>query len=95
LFLIVRRSGSNILVDKNCVILKKECMPATLNETQLEILKLFALLKDENELQEIKSLLVAYLSDKVVRSADNAYDDRKYTEEIFESWKKEHFRKSA
>lgn len=70
-------------------------MPATLNETQLEILKLFTFLKDENELQEIKSLLVAYLSDKVVRSADNAYDDRKYTEEIFESWKKEHFRKSA
>jgi hypothetical protein len=70
-------------------------MPATLNDTQLEILKLFTYLKDEKELREIKSLLVAYLSDKVVRSADSAYYERKYTEKIFESWKREHFRKSA
>jgi hypothetical protein len=70
-------------------------MPAALNDTQLEILKLFTHMKDENDLKEIKSLLVDYLSDKVVRSADKAYDDRKYTEAIFENWKKEHFRKSA
>ena len=70
-------------------------MPAALNDTQLEILKLFTHVKDENDLKEIKSLLVAYLSDKVVRSADKAYDDRKYTEAIFDNWKKEHFRKSA
>jgi len=65
------------------------------NHTQLEILKVLDHLKDEKDLDEIKSLLVAYLSDKVVRSDDSAFDEKKYTTEIFETWKKEHFRKSA
>ena len=65
------------------------------NNTQLEILKLLNHLKDEKDLAEIKSLLAAYLSDKVVRHADNAFDEKKYTATIFEKWKKEHFRKSA
>jgi hypothetical protein len=70
-------------------------MPAALNTTQLEILKLFSHLTDEKDLKEIKSLLVAYLSDKVTRSADKAFDEKGYTSDIFEAWKKDHFRKSA
>ncbi len=70
-------------------------MQITFNDAQLEILKVLNYLKDDKDLEEIKSLLVAYLSDKVVRNADKAFDEKKYTSEVFESWKKEHFRKSV
>jgi hypothetical protein len=70
-------------------------MSIPLNDTQLEILKLFSFLKEDKDLVEIKSLLVSYLSDKVVRNADKEFDDKNYTAAIFEKWKLEHFRKSA
>ena len=40
-------------------------MTNSLNDAQLEILKLFSHDQSEEDLQEIKSLLTAYLSDKV------------------------------
>ena len=70
-------------------------MPMSLNNTQLEILKLFSQEQSEEDLKEIKSLLVTYLADKVSREADNAFDKKGYPASIFENWKKEHFRKSA
>ena len=68
-------------------------MPAALNDVQLEILKLFRHDQSVEDLNEIRSLLIAYLSDKVVREADKSFDDKGYTEAVFEKWKKEHFRK--
>jgi hypothetical protein len=70
-------------------------MLASFNNSQLEVLKVLEYMKDDKDLAEIKSLLIAWLSDKVVRSADKAFDEKKYTAEIFEAWKNEHFRKSA
>jgi hypothetical protein len=70
-------------------------MEAALSNTQLEILNLFSSNQSEDDLKEIKSLLTAYLSDKVVREADKAFDEREHAKEIFENWKKKHFRKSA
>lgn len=70
-------------------------MEAALNATQLEILKLFSTNQSEEELQDIKSLLLTYLSDKVVREADKVADAKNYTQETYEKWKNEHFRKSA
>ena len=70
-------------------------MEAALNNTQLEILNLFSANQSEEDLKEIKSLLVRYLSDKVVREADKAADEKNYSEQTFEKWKLEHFRKSA
>lgn len=70
-------------------------MPGALNNIQLEILKLFSYSQTEEDLNEIKSLLIAYLSDKVVREADKAFDQKNYTIEIFEKWRHEHFRKTA
>jgi len=61
----------------------------------LEILKLFQHDQSSEDLKEIKSLLVAYLSDKVTREADKAFDEKGYTTAIFEQWKNEHFRKSS
>lgn len=59
----------------------------------MEILNLFSHEQSEEDLKEIKSLLIAYLSDKVTREADKAFDKKGYSEEIFEVWKKEHFLK--
>ncbi|MFT4203392.1 MAG: hypothetical protein QM610_05710 [Chitinophagaceae bacterium] len=67
-----------------------------LNNTQLEILKLFTNQQSEEDLKELKSLLVSYLADKVVREADKSFDAKGYdVNSIFEEWKNAHFRKSA
>ncbi len=70
-------------------------MLPSLNNTQLEILKLFSNIQTEKELQEIKSLLTAYLVNKVTMEADKSFDKNGYTTAIFEKWKQEHFRKTA
>jgi hypothetical protein len=70
-------------------------MSIALNDAQLEILKLFRHGQSEEDLKELKSLLVAYLSDKVTREADKAFDKKGYSAAIFDKWKNEHFRKSA
>ena len=70
-------------------------MPVALNSTQLEILKLFRNDQPEEELQEIKSLLISYLANKVTFEADKAFDEKGYADAIFEKWKQEHFRKTA
>jgi len=69
-------------------------METALNNTQLEILNLFAREQSEEDLKEIKSLLTTYLADKVVREADKSFDRQQYTTDIFNQWKEEHFRKS-
>jgi hypothetical protein len=70
-------------------------MATALNDVQLEILKLFQHDQSPEDLREIKSLLVTYLSDKVTREADKAFDQNGYTSAIFEQWKQDHFRKSG
>jgi hypothetical protein len=70
-------------------------MPVALNNTQLEILKLFRNDQSEEELQELKSLLIAYLADKVTAEADKAFNENGYTIAVFEKWKQEHYRKIA
>lgn len=79
----------------NNVNLLKKIMPSALNNTQLEILNLFSHGQSEEDLKEIKSLLIIYLADKVTREADKSFDKNGYTNLVFEKWKKEHFRKRA
>jgi hypothetical protein len=69
-------------------------MPA-FNNIQLLILKLFRNNQSEEELQEIRSFLTTYLAAKVTFEADKAYEDKSFTNAIFEKWKQEHFRKTA
>lgn len=66
-----------------------------LNKAQLEILNLLKSEDSEEDLKEIKSLIIAYLSFKVTREADKAFEQKGYSQEVFEKWKQEHFRKSA
>jgi hypothetical protein len=70
-------------------------MGAALNNIQLEILNLFSHNQNEEDLKEIKSLLITYLADKVTREADKAFDKKGYAPGVFEKWKSEHFRKGA
>lgn len=70
-------------------------MALNLSYTQREILNLIQDLRSEDELNEIKSLLIAYFSYKVTREADKAFNENKFPIEIFEKWKNEHFRKQA
>ena len=63
--------------------------------SRIEILELFSAKQSEDDLKEIKSLLNTYLSGKVVREADKAADAKHYTQQTFEKWKMEHFRKSV
>ncbi len=39
--------------------------------------------------------LPVHFPDKVVRDADAAFDAKGYTAAIFETWRKDHFRKPA
>ena len=57
-------------------------MSAEFNTTQLEILKLLQLINSQQDLIKIKSLFAAYLSDKVVRNADAAFDNNNSTRHI-------------
>jgi len=70
-------------------------MSTTLNDSQLEVLKVLTHLKDEKDVAEIKSLLLTYLTEKVIRSADAVSDEKGYSQAVFEKWKQEHFRKTA
>jgi len=54
-------------------------MSIALNDVQLEILKLFRRDQSMEELNEIKSLLVSYLSDKVVGRQIKPFDNKGYS----------------
>jgi len=57
-----------------------------LNKTQLEILKLFSQPLSEDDLREIKSLLVKHLSEKLTRKIDRISEQKKYTQKDFDNW---------
>ncbi len=67
-------------------------MPA-LNPVQLEVLKLFRFTKTDEDLLELKTVLIDYLSKKTVSEADKAFDEKGFTNNDIEQWRKEHLRK--
>lgn len=52
-----------------------------LNKHQLEILKLFSRDLDDNDLIEIKKLIVSYLGNKISNMVDNVWDEKGWTNE--------------
>lgn len=70
-------------------------MTSNTSYVQKEIFNLIHNIQSENELNEIKSLLIAYLSDKVVREANKAFDNKSYSTDVLEEWKNGHSRKHA
>ena len=55
-----------------------------LNQNQLEILKLFSRDMDDNDLIEIKRLIVRYLANKVTKLADEVWEKNDWTDEDME-----------
>lgn len=63
-----------------------------LNSQQLEILKLFSRELDDNDLIEIKRLIVKYLSDKITNLADGVWEKENWTNNDMERLLKTHKR---
>ena len=55
-----------------------------LNDQQLEILKLFSRELDEEDMREIKKLIVRYLAQKVSRLADEAWEKNDWSDDDME-----------
>ena len=63
-----------------------------LSNAQLELLKVFSVDLSEEQLKEIKDLLVKYFADKVTNEMDKLFQKNGWGEEQIESWSKEHMR---
>ncbi len=59
-----------------------------LTEMQLELLKSFKHITNEQQLKEVKSLLNFYFRNKLDEAIDKAEHNKNYTAEIYEEWLK-------
>jgi hypothetical protein len=62
-----------------------------LNEIQLSLLKLTENLKEE-ELQELKKLIIAYKANRLAMLADQVWDEKGWTEATMQAFLNEHMR---
>ena len=65
--------------------MSKYAAEAPLNQYQLEILKLFTREMDDNDLIEIKRLIVQYLANKITKMADEVWDSNDWTNDDMKS----------
>ena len=63
-----------------------------LNKHQLEILKLFTRELEDNDLIEIKRLIVKYLAQKITKMADDIWEKNNWTNDDMERLLKTHKR---
>lgn len=63
-----------------------------LSNLQLELLKVFSFDINDDQIKEIKSLLVSYFADKVTSEMDALFEANDWGEEKIEKWSKEHMR---
>lgn len=59
---------------------------------QMQILDCIANVKDDNEMKEIRNILADYFSNKALDAMDKLCDEGKLSDQIIESWHKEHLR---
>ena len=72
---------------------KTKHMEATkFNPTQLHLLEMFSLMKTEDELLEMQSVLSKYYFDKVERMGAQLAAQKGWTPEVLEEMSHEHFR---
>ena len=57
-----------------------------LNKTQIEILKLFTQPLSDEDLKEIKTLLVKHLAERLVRKTDVVSRKKGYAQHDFDNW---------
>lgn len=63
-----------------------------INNAQLEVLNVMSCIKDDEDLTELKSLLVRYLNDRLQSKLDKMWEDGQLTEDKFDNLRKEHLR---
>lgn len=57
-----------------------------LTELQLELLKSFRFVTDENQLKEVKSLLNFYFRQKLDTAITNEENSRNYSASVYQQW---------
>lgn len=62
-----------------------ESLKTPFTNLQLELLKVFSHDLSENELKEIKAMLLEYFSKKAISEADKVWDEKKWDEEKISS----------
>jgi len=63
-----------------------------LSNIQLELLKLFSRDIEDNDLKEIKKLIVKYLSTKLSNQADKVWEEKNWTNEDMDKFLNTHMR---
>jgi hypothetical protein len=63
-----------------------------LNQSQIEILKMFEFHKTEEDMKRLKKVLLDYLYNRAMEETSKVWDERGYTAETMEQWKDEHMR---
>jgi len=59
---------------------------APLSNLQLELLKLFSMNVDEQDLIKIKSIIAKYFAEKAISSADKDWKEKGYTQADADKW---------
>lgn len=63
-----------------------------LTNLQLEILEVFKYDLSEEQIKEIRNLLITYFAEKVTTGVDQLFEENNWGEEKIEEWSKEHMR---
>lgn len=63
-----------------------------LTNLQLELLQLFRYEVEEDELEEIRSMLVTYFADRIIKDMDDLFAENDWGEEKIEEWENTHMR---
>ena len=64
-----------------------EAIQTPFNAAQQELLQLFAIGLSDEELRDIKRMLVKYFMERAMDEADKVWDKRGYTNELMEEWR--------
>jgi len=63
-----------------------------LTNLQIELLEVFKYELSEEQIKEIRSLLVNYFAEKVTNDIDKLFAEKDWGEEKIEEWSREHMR---
>ena len=67
-------------------------LTAPLNKVQIEILKLFNQPMNDKDLAELNEILIDFLMEKLIKSADHFVDEKGLSTEDVDNWRFEHNR---
>lgn len=66
-----------------------------ITEQQLDLLKSFQYLRNEQDIAEVRELLKLYFEKKLDATIENVENERNYTQEVYDEWLSRSSKKSA